>query len=69
MKTLIGVLALLAVVTSVHAAENTKPTKDEIAKELANPNTALSSLKLQIQYFSFDGDLPRGAGLAVISIQ
>jgi hypothetical protein len=31
---------------------------DEIAKELANPNTALTSLKLQSQYYSFDGDLP-----------
>jgi hypothetical protein len=30
---------------------------DEIAKELANPNTALTSLKLQSQYYSFDGDL------------
>ena len=40
------------------AAENDKPTKDEIAKELANPNTALTSLKFQNQYFSFDGDLP-----------
>jgi len=25
---------------------------------MANPNTALTSLKLQTQYFSFDGDLP-----------
>ena len=35
------------------------PTSDEIAKELANPNTALASLKFQNQFFSFDGDLPR----------
>lgn len=44
---------------SLVAAENDKPTNEEIAKELANPNTALTSLKFQFQYFSFDGDLPR----------
>ena len=59
MKTLISVLALLLSVSVASAAESSTPSKDEIAKELANPNTALASLKLQIQYFSFDGDLPR----------
>ena len=59
MKTFIGVLVLLISMSVTSAAENDKPTKDEIAKELANPNTALTSLKLQTQYFSFDGDLPR----------
>jgi hypothetical protein len=40
-------------------AEGDEPDRDEIAKELANPNTPLTSLKFQFQYFSFDGDLPR----------
>ena len=51
-------LALVVGLSSVSAAENDKPTSNEIAKELANPNTVLTSLKLQNQYFSFDGDLP-----------
>jgi hypothetical protein len=59
MKTFIGVLALLVGLSVVSAAENGKPTKDEIAKELANPNTALTSLKFQNQFYMFDGDLPR----------
>ena len=58
MKYLLGVLTLLVGLSVASAAEDDKPTKDEIAKELANPNTALTSLKLQFQYFSFDGDLP-----------
>jgi hypothetical protein len=59
MKTLIGVLVMLISVSVVSATENDKPTKDEIAKELANPNTALTSLKFQNQFYIFDGDLPR----------
>jgi hypothetical protein len=59
MRTFIGVLVLLINMSVAFAAENDKPTKEEIAKELANPNTVLASLKLQVQYFSFDGNLPR----------
>jgi len=66
MKTKQYITASLAVLIGINlfagplaAAENDKPTNDEIAKELANPNTALTSLKFQNQYFSFDGDLPR----------
>ena len=55
----LGVLALLIVVTPALAEEAGGQSKDEIAKELANPNTVLTSLKLQIQYYSFDGNLPR----------
>jgi hypothetical protein len=51
-------LALVFGLSSVSAAEGDKQSKEEIAKELANPNTALTSLKLQNQYFSFDGNLP-----------
>ncbi len=50
-------LAVLMAAT-VWAAENNTPTKEEITKEMANPNTALTSLKLQTQYYSFDGNLP-----------
>jgi hypothetical protein len=36
-----------------------KPSADEIAAKLANPNTPLASLTTKIQYRTFDGDLPR----------
>ncbi len=35
-----------------------KPSADEIAKSLANPNTPLASLTLKTQYRAFKGDLP-----------
>ena len=59
MQFAVGVLVLIAGLVPIASAEDEKPTNDEIAKELANPNTALTSLKFQFQYFSFDGDLPR----------
>jgi hypothetical protein len=52
-------IVLIVGLAPIASAQDDKPTNDEIAKELANPNTALSSLKFQFQYFSFDGDLPR----------
>jgi hypothetical protein len=58
MKYLLGALALLIVMTPALAEEAGGRSKDEIARELANPNTVLTSLKLQIQYYSFDGNLP-----------
>jgi hypothetical protein len=58
-KTFIGVFALIVSLAPFAVADSSTPSKEEVAKELANPNTALTSLKLQIQYFSFDGDLPR----------
>jgi hypothetical protein len=58
-KILIGALAVIVGLAPLAAAESGNRSKEEIAKELANPNTALTSLKLQTQYFSFDGDLPR----------
>ncbi len=57
MKVLVGVLAFIFNLASLATAESSTPSKEEIAKELANPNTVLTSLKLQTQYFSFDGDL------------
>jgi hypothetical protein len=53
-KIIAGVLALIVGVAPLAVAESGTPSKEEIA----NPNTALTSLKLQTQYFSFDGDLP-----------
>jgi hypothetical protein len=47
MKYLIGVLALLVGSSMAFSAETDKPSKDKIAKEMANPNTPLTSLKLQ----------------------
>ena len=35
-----------------------KPSTDELAKELANPNTALATLNLKNQFTSYEGDLP-----------
>ena len=35
-----------------------KPSADEIAASLANPNTPLASLNLKIQFRQFEGDLP-----------
>jgi hypothetical protein len=47
MKIFIGVLALIISLAPLAAAESSTPSKEEIAKELANPNTVLTSLKLQ----------------------
>jgi hypothetical protein len=33
-------------------------TADEIAKELANPNTPLATLNLKLQFRGFEGSLP-----------
>jgi hypothetical protein len=57
-KIIVGVLALIVGMAPLTVADSGTPSKEEIAKEMANPNTALISLKLQTQYFSFDGDLP-----------
>ena len=58
LKTLVGILAFTLCVVPLAVAESGTRSKEDIAKELANPNTALASLKLQTQYFSFAGDLP-----------
>ena len=57
-KILVGTFVLIVGLAPLAAAESSTPSKEEIAKEMANPNTVLTSLKLQTQYFSFDGDLP-----------
>jgi hypothetical protein len=43
---------------TVDAGGPAKPSADEIAKSLANPNTPLASLTLKNQYTTYKGDLP-----------
>jgi len=43
---------------TVDAGGPAKPSADEIAKSLANPNSPLASLTLKAQYTTFKGDLP-----------
>ena len=51
-------LVLMTGLGSLSAEEGAGRSADEVAKEMANPNTALTSLKLQTQFWSFDSDLP-----------
>jgi hypothetical protein len=46
MKIFVGALALIVGLAPLAAAESSTPSSDEIAKELANPNTVLTSLNL-----------------------
>lgn len=39
-------------------AQEKERSAEEIAKELANPNTPLASLNFKFQHRTFDGDLP-----------
>jgi len=52
--TLVASAFLFAFSMSIHAEEQ---SMDEIAKELANPNTSLASLTLKLQFRGFEGDL------------
>ena len=59
----VGLLALCATanVAAQDAApegEDTQKSAEEIAAELANPNTPMASLNLKLQFRSFDGTLP-----------
>jgi hypothetical protein len=51
-----GAIAGLASATAL--AQEKQPSSEEIAKELANPNTPLASLNFKFQYRTFEGDLP-----------
>ena len=57
-----GVITLLLVPTGAQAADQpvlkSEPSLEEIAKELANPNTTLGTLNVPIDYVSYKGDLP-----------
>ena len=43
------------------AGNTTEPSAEEIAANLANPNTPLASLTFRLQYRTFDGDLPEAS--------
>lgn len=47
--------------TASHPGGLATPSAEEIAAELSNPNTAMGTLNFNIDYTSFEGDLP-GAG-------
>lgn len=50
--------SLLLTCTTLTAGELDGKSADDIAKELANPNTPLTSLRFRLQHFSYEGDLP-----------
>ncbi|MGD2019735.1 MAG: hypothetical protein PVJ30_04975 [Thiohalocapsa sp.] len=56
----VSLLTAAAVFSSVAVAQEAHEGKsnDEIARELANPNTSLASLKFRNQYRWYKGDLP-----------
>ncbi len=54
--TLVTSVLLFACLTNAYAEEQ---SLDEIAKELANPNTSLASLNLKLQFRGFEGDLDK----------
>jgi hypothetical protein len=49
---------MTCLLTSPAMAQESERSAEEIAKQLANPNTPLASLNFKLQYRSFDGDLP-----------
>lgn len=48
----------VSVILTFHASSALAQSAEEIAKELANPNTALATLTLKNQFRAFEGDLP-----------
>ena len=61
MNKLINLLFITTSFSLSQAAESThfsKKSVEELARDLANPNTPLTSLKLKVQYREFEGDLP-----------
>jgi hypothetical protein len=53
---LLAVSSLMCLASPLVVAQ--EKSADEIAAELANPNTPLASLNFKFQYRTFDGDLP-----------
>ena len=73
MKTLLATLAagllFSPLVTRLSAQQPVeKLTNDEIAKQLANPNTPLSTMRLKNLYTFYDGDLPGADGQSNFSM-
>ena len=60
MRYLLLFLALALSISILHAQDenNKEPTSEEIAKELANPNTTLGTMAFQFDFMSYQGDLP-----------
>ena len=52
---LVGAIFLTA---SAAAQEQGQKSNEELAKELANPNTPLTSVKLKLQHWIYEGDIP-----------
>ncbi len=57
----LAALAVSAPALAQEPPDHTKMSSAEVAKELANPNTALGFMAFPIDYISYTGDLP-GAG-------
>ncbi len=55
---LIGILFLFPDVSLAQNDDYKNKTTDELARELANPNTPLTSLKFKNQFRTYKGDLP-----------
>ncbi|MBK5097196.1 MAG: hypothetical protein JJE01_05375 [Gemmatimonadetes bacterium] len=51
-------LLLITFAAAAHAQEAESQAADDVARELANPNTALASLTFKNQFRWFEGDLP-----------
>lgn len=56
-----GAVALLALLLTAAAHGEEERSEDDLAKELSNPAGSLASLNFNLQYTTFDGNLP-GAG-------
>jgi hypothetical protein len=54
---LTGVLVFSVNVLSAQDEGEKEATSEEIAKELANPNTVLGTLAFQFDYLNYQGDL------------
>ncbi|MCP4259966.1 MAG: hypothetical protein GY774_21000 [Planctomycetes bacterium] len=52
------VLTAVLISTSAMAQEPSGKSAEEVARELANPNTPLASLNFKLQYRTYEGDLP-----------
>lgn len=70
LKTVLSSLVLLSSATLIADGVESK-SAEEIAKELANPNTPLTSLKFKLQYTTYEGELPHAdaQNLSSISLQ
>jgi hypothetical protein len=53
----LAIFVLHSGVASASEEGEAKPSMDEIAKELANPNTSVASLTFKAQFRTFEGDL------------